>query len=301
MSGFGDDRHSGASDVARAFLVELERWAATDTSSAPPELRARLKAWLRAAQAAQPSMALVHQLAARALEVADTGLRRGDAPADLRAHLALSCAAEREDLAASQAAVARQAVALLDQSESWIGTLSSSTTVRDALLAAHAAGRGPRALVAEGRPGMHGRALAAALAAADIPVWLVVDAALPLVLSQAQQVWIGADAVTELGVLNAVGSYAVALAAREHSVPLYALAGRRKFLPAVSGALKIVEGPPGEVWETPAPGVRPRNVPFEMVPLALLRGIVLENEVIGATEAATLARERPLPEELAGE
>ena len=301
MSGFGDDRHSGASDVARAFLVELERWAATDTSSAPPELRARLKAWLRAAQAAQPSMALVHQLAARALEVADTGLRRGDAPADLRAHLALSCAAEREDLAASRAAVARQAVALLDQSESWIGTLSSSTTVRDALLAAHAAGRGPRALVAEGRPGMHGRALAAALAAADIPVWLVVDAALPLVLSQAQQVWIGADAVTELGVLNAVGSYAVALAAREHSVPLYALAGRRKFLPAVSGALKIVEGPPGEGWETPAPGVRPRNVPFEMVPLALLRGIVLENEVIGATEAATLARERPLPEELAGE
>jgi hypothetical protein len=32
---------------------------------------------------------------------------------------------------------------------------------------------------------------------------------------------------------------------------------------------------------------------------ALLRGIVVEGESLGPTEAATLARERPLPEELA--
>jgi len=31
-----------------------------------------------------------------------------------------------------------------------------------------------------------------------------------------------------------------------------------------------------------------------------LRGVVVEDGVLGPTEAATLARERPLPEELAG-
>jgi translation initiation factor 2B subunit (eIF-2B alpha/beta/delta family) len=172
--------------------------------------------------------------------------------------------------------------------------------VREAFLEGKRGGREPRALVAEGRPRLEGRALATALAAAGIPVWLVADAALPLLLSHAAQLWIGADAVTESGVINKIGSFAAALAAREHSVPCYALAGRRKFLPAGTPALRIVEMPPGEVWDSPAPGVQPRNVYFELVPIGLLRGIVVEGEALGPSEAATLARERPLPEDLAG-
>jgi hypothetical protein len=45
--------------------------------------------------------------------------------------------------------------------------------------------------------------------------------------------------------------------------------------------------------------VRPRNVYFESVPLALVRGVVVEDAVLGSSESATLARERPLPDELA--
>jgi hypothetical protein len=54
-----------------------------------------------------------------------------------------------------------------------------------------------------------------------------------------------------------------------------------------------------EVWDAPTAGVRPRNVHAEMVPLELLRGVVVEDGVLGPTEAATVARERPLPEALA--
>jgi hypothetical protein len=39
---------------------------------------------------------------------------------------------------------------------------------------------------------------------------------------------------------------------------------------------------------------------FELVPIGLLRGIIVEGEALGPSEAATLARERPLPEDLAG-
>jgi translation initiation factor 2B subunit (eIF-2B alpha/beta/delta family) len=300
MSDFATDHVSGSSDVAQAFLVSLERWAAIDTSTTAAEFHGALLAHLKLAQRAQPSMALVHQLAARALEVTGAGVARGDRPAELRVHLARSCAAEREDLEQSRAAVARQAVALLTESETWIATLSDSAAVRDAFLLAQESGRRPRALVAEGRPLFEGRRLATALASAGIPVWLVVDAALPLLLSQTGMVWLGADAVTDRGVLNKVGSFATALAAREHSVPVHALAGRRKFLPASTPVLRIDEQNPDEVWREPPAGVRPRNVYFELVPMPFLRGIVVEDGVLGATEAAVVARDRELPEELAG-
>jgi translation initiation factor 2B subunit (eIF-2B alpha/beta/delta family) len=299
VTGFAADRTSGSSGVAATFLRELERWAAMDRSSGAAALRDELLAWLRRAQAAQPTMALVHQLAARALAVADTGVLRGDSAADVRAHLAASCASERDDLAASVAAVAKTATQLLGERGGWIATLSSSATVLAAVLEAHAQGRGPRVLLAEGRPGCEGRGMAAALAEAGVPVWLVVDAALPLLLQQASHLWIGADAVTEQGVVNKIGSYAAALAAREHSVPAWSLAPRRKLLPAATSALQIAEMNPAEVWAEPTPGVQPRNVYFELVPLALLRGVVVEDGVLGASEIAIAAADRALPDALA--
>jgi translation initiation factor eIF-2B subunit delta len=301
MTSFRDDRRSGSEDIANGFLEALRRWVAADPSPGSIELRAALLAWLRDAQRAQPTMALIHQLAARALEVADTSVTRGDRVADLRRALEESCAAELADLAVVRRAVVQQALHLVSGRGAWIATLSASALVRDAVLAAHEAGREPRALIAESRPLLEGRGLAAALAARDVPVWLVVDAALPLVLSQAQQLWIGADAVTELGVINKVGSFAAALAAREHSVPAYALASRRKFLPAATPALKIDEMPAAEVWDAPPSEVRPRNVYFELVPIQLLRGVVVEDAVLPPGEAAQLARERPLPKELAAD
>jgi translation initiation factor 2B subunit (eIF-2B alpha/beta/delta family) len=300
MADYREDRRSGSEEVAHGFLESLRRFVAADPSSDAGELRATLLPWLRAAQISQPTMALIHQLAARALEVADAGVARGARVADLRRALEESCAAELADLAVIRRAVVQQALQLLGPRGAWIATLSSSSMVRDALLAAREAGLDPRALIAESRPLCEGRSLAAALAAREIPVWLVVDAALPLVLSQAQMLWIGADAVTDLGVLNKVGSFAAALAAREHSVPVYALASRRKFLPASTAALKIDEMPPGEVWDKAPQGVRPRNVYFELVPIELMRGVVVEDAVLPPGEAAQLARERALPRELAG-
>ena len=298
MATFRDDRTSGSADVAVAFLSDLRHRLAADTSRSTADLRAALLGWLRAAQAAQPALALVHQLSARALMVADGALIRGDAALDARRVLDETCAAEAADLVQARGALARQAAGLLDGRGGWIATLSASGTVLDALLLAHQAGREPRVMVAESRPLFEGRDMAAALGASGIPVWLVVDAALPLLLSQARMVWLGADAVTDQGLLNKVGSFAAALAAREHSVPVYALASRRKFLPATTGALQIPEMPPQEVWDAAPETVKPRNVYFELVPLPLLRGVVVEDSVLPPGEAAQLARERALPAEL---
>jgi translation initiation factor 2B subunit (eIF-2B alpha/beta/delta family) len=82
-------------------------------------------------------------------------------------------------------------------------------------------------------------------------------------------------------------------------VPVWALAPRRKFIPSTTPALRILEMPPAEVWDAPGNGVEPRNVYFELVPMGLLRGVVVEDGVLGPSEAATTARERALPETLA--
>jgi translation initiation factor eIF-2B subunit delta len=112
-------------------------------------------------------------------------------------------------------------------------------------------------------------------------------------------VWLGADAATDLGIVNKIGSYTIALAAREHGVPVWAIAVRKKLLPAATGALSIAEMPAAEIWNDAPKGVRPRNVYFEMVPMSLLRGVVVEDAVLGATEVQVAARDRELPPELA--
>ena len=290
----------GSSDSAAEFLQRLERFAATEVSPDTSTVRLKLLTWLRAEQAALPSMGLVHQLCGRAMDVASTAVTHGTSAQELRANLAASCAAERQDLAEMRAAVALTATKLVTQKGSFIATLSHSRTVFDALIEVARLKRAPRVIVAEGRPHLEGRAMAAALAAAGIPVWLVADAALPLLLSQTEMVWMGAEAITDRGVINKIGSFAAALAAREHSVPVYALAVRRKFLPAATGALSILEKPPAELWDAPAEGVQARNIYSELVPLELLRGIAVEDAVLGITEAAQLARERELPGELQG-
>lgn len=293
-------RHRGSSAVALAFLDALDQWAATDQSASTPQLCHALLAWLRSQQSAEPTRALLHQMAARALTVAESALLRGDSPSAVHRELAASVSAERSDLAASIESTAKVATQLVTSDAPWIATLSHSALVHQSLVGLSRAGRAPRVLAAESRPGLEGRTMAEQLATDGIECWLVADAALPMLMQQAQAVWFSADAVTELGVLAKVGAYAAALAAREHGVPCWALATRRRFLPAGTRALAIAEQPASGLWESAPTGVRPRNVLFEMVPLKLLRGVIVEDTVLGANEVGVTAGDRALPDALAG-
>ena len=104
--------------------------------------------------------------------------------------LVLKCLAKKRDelLLALQKAHPGETVTVEIAEDAQIGgqrlivRLGHSGTVREALLHAQRSGLGPRTLVGESRPLLEGRTLATELAAADIPVWLVVDAALPLLL-----------------------------------------------------------------------------------------------------------------------
>ena len=85
-------------------------------------------------------------------------------------------------------------------------------------------------IVLEGRPECGGARAAQLFAAAGIPVTVVLDAAMGHFMERASLVVVGAEGVVENGgVVNKVGTYALALAANAMGTPFYVAAESYKF------------------------------------------------------------------------
>jgi translation initiation factor 2B subunit (eIF-2B alpha/beta/delta family) len=246
---------------------------------------------------AQPAMGAVLRLAARALEAADSAARREDGEGDAAREVAQAVSAFVADFALAGDRIVSQAADLLPTS-GWVGTYSRSSLVERALVAAAAAGRPLRVLLAEGRPQLEGRDLARRLSESGVPCWLTVDAGAALLLPQAGALLVGADAVLPRTFVNKVGTYALLLAAREHNVPVYALAQRAKFIPGDARLFELGEREASEVWEDAPHGVSVRNPAFEEIPLSLVRGLQTEDGVIPPGEAGAFAAGLTIPEGL---
>jgi translation initiation factor eIF-2B subunit delta len=156
-------------------------------------------------------------------------------------------------------------------------TLSYSSTCVGALEHAQAI----EVICPESRPLLEGLRTAKELGAMGIRTRIVVDSAAPSLMGECDLVIVGADAITPEGVVNKIGTYALALAARERNVPFYVLAGQEKFLPL---PLRIEEKDPKEVFQEAIPHSRVQNRYFDCTPLDLITGIVTQEGVIAGKE-----------------
>jgi translation initiation factor 2B subunit (eIF-2B alpha/beta/delta family) len=172
-------------------------------------------------------------------------------------------------------------------------TVSASSLVERAIL--RATRTRPLAVVClESRPAREGVALAERLAAVGCRVTLVADAAGPAQVAGVDAVLLGCDTLAPSGLIHKVGTLGLALAARRFGVPVYALTGPEKLLPApVRGALDD-GGPPDEVLEggCVGAGVTVANRFFDLTPLDLLTGVVLPAGVVDGAEAGRQAAGR---------
>jgi translation initiation factor 2B subunit (eIF-2B alpha/beta/delta family) len=246
---------------------------------------------------AQPAMAALVALGTRLLAVATKAELEEASLVDGRARILQALATWRDDFRAASDGVVRHAQDAIPGS-AWSATTTRSSLVERALLEGHKNGRALRVLLSESRPMNEGRGLAQALAQAGVPSWITVDAALPLLLPQAGAVWIGVDAVREKTFITKAGAYGLLLVARELSVPAYALSQRAKFLPDRCARLTLPRRSASEVWADAPPLVSVVNLPFEEVPLALVRGVVTENGFLGPREIADAAGLAPVDERL---
>jgi translation initiation factor eIF-2B subunit delta len=266
----GDNR-SGAAQIAERAADILLRRASTGEAASPDAFRQELLATGWALIRAQPLMAPLVNLVNTVL----WKLEERETPAKLRLAVAQASEEFKRQLRQNALRVAEGALRLIADGSTVI-TISHSGTVEQALLHAHRAGRRFAVICLESRPACEGREAAAALAAADIPTTLAVDAAAAALVQEAQLGLVGADLLSNHGLVNRLGTRALALAAQVSGVPFYTLCGGEKFLPPGYGPPDQHEWPAGEVWTDAPQGVTVRNPYFEWTPLEELSGIVTE-------------------------
>lgn len=150
----------------------------------------------------------------------------------------------------------------------------------------------------ETRPLLQGARLTAwELMQAGVDVTLITDNMMPRVLAEGRvdAVFVGSDRIARNGdVCNKIGTYGVALAAREHGVPFYVVAPLSTFDASLdSGAgIPIEERPAEEVTmgfgrRTAPEGVKVYNPAFDVTPARLVSGIVTE---VGLIERPDMGR-----------
>jgi translation initiation factor 2B subunit (eIF-2B alpha/beta/delta family) len=266
---------SGAATVAKTAAEVMRRAAIRLPAGSLEELRWGLGEAGRRVLEAQPAMAPLVQLVRSVLAAAE----RAEGVEDGR-HAAASAAEEfRGQLEQRSRAVAERAAEIL-QDRSTVATISQSSTVRAALLAGEQA-RSRTVVCFESRPMREGCELAASLAAEGVQVTFAVDAAAHSLVSSCEIVLMGADSIGDRGVVNKIGSAALAQAAARHGVPVYVLADESKLLPHGFPQPVDDDRPAEEVW-TPQPRLRVWNRYFEVVPIEDVTGVVTEAAVLDA-------------------
>jgi translation initiation factor 2B subunit (eIF-2B alpha/beta/delta family) len=146
-------------------------------------------------------------------------------------------------------------------------------------------------IASQSHPGDEGIGLATTLAEGGIRVVLVSDGACGLFVRDADAVVIGADSVSaSAGVVNKIGSFPLALAAREAHVPVYVLSETLK-IAASEWEPTFEEMEVQELLPAPVPGVTVRNTYFDLTPHTLVTKIITEQGILTPADIDTIARQ----------
>jgi translation initiation factor 2B subunit (eIF-2B alpha/beta/delta family) len=235
----------------------------------------------RALATARPSMAAIANAVALTLAPVATG------------------AVERSSLGEHGARLKKQwqedAPRLIENAELHIPkailTYSNSSTTQSALIALK--DRVQAVIIPEGRPIEDGKRLARALAAVGIPITVITEAQMGWWVREVGAVVVGADTVAPDGsVYNHMGTATLALLAKEHGVPVYALTHTLKVAPYDRPEDMREENDPAEIWADPPPGITIRNPAFDRTPADRIQVITERGILTDALRAAIVAEHR---------
>jgi translation initiation factor 2B subunit (eIF-2B alpha/beta/delta family) len=269
------DNTSGATVLLSLALEILETFAKHAPCAHPANFTHALEELVSALIAAQPSMAVMINLAQHVLQACASEPPPANAQQQLRHALTVLRQQARQGLAA----LCQQALSVLP-AQATILTYSNSATVIAALQTAQAHGRVGCVILSESRPAYDGRLQAKALLEHGMTVEYSIDMALFERLPEAQVVLVGADAVFPHGLVNKLGTHALVQLAGLHGIPVYSLCTSSKYLPAAASALfHVTAHDAAEVWPDAPRGLEIRNVYFDTTPLPLFTGIISEHEV----------------------
>lgn len=176
-----------------------------------------------------------------------------------------------------------------------LAVYSNSSTVGRMVVASHRAGMVRQVICSEARPVNEGLVLARNLTAAGVPVKVFTDAALMSRVQQAGAVWVGGDAISAAGLVNKVGSRALAMLARFTGIPFISLMATDKVLSdELLPYFRLVSHSPREISPDDAEDLDIVNEYYESIPLDLITGVFTEDGMKSVEEATKPAQPTPL-------
>jgi methylthioribose-1-phosphate isomerase len=288
----------GAPAIGASAAFGMALAAQTSFASNVPEMRAELAVAADTLRAARPTAVNLTWAVDRMLAVAndpeiDEVRTLQTAMLDLAQRIADQDVEINKRMAAYGAGMMKKNEVVIHHCNTGALATVDWGTALGVIRMAHEQGKQPHVLVDETRPRLQGARLTAwELEQYGISYEIITDNAAGYFLSSGNvdRVLVGADRAAANGdVANKIGTYMLALAAKDNQVPFFAV------VPTSTVDLKIPEGKqipieerdPGEVLdlevkgEQIAPGgAAARNPAFDITPNRLITGIVTENGVV---------------------
>jgi translation initiation factor 2B subunit (eIF-2B alpha/beta/delta family) len=290
-----NDKLSGAVGVTQATAQMLLAMATEESFNSLDELLLALKQTGREVLTAQSGMASPVSLFNR-LFFAIGFETEPDAAVLILQEAIQTGLKEQESI---RATLCRTATALVPVEVSLL-THSASSTVLRTVLYTQEIGRRPRVYCLESRPLYEGRQLAIELAAHNVEVTSIIDSAVYANLQNIELVLVGADSLTEEGVVSKIGTAGLAVCAQSLGVPVYALADTSKIWPASLGKQPIHERAPADVWANAPENIKVQNRFYDITPWHAISGVVTEQGLLTAAEIRAQSRARPVHRLLRG-
>ncbi len=288
-------RGAPAIGVAGAFGLALV--AQRSKVETVEEMRAELEESAQVLRGARPTAVNLNWALERVLDVS----RRNDLDREgLRIAVLETAQKLADDDVAINRRMAEHGAVLIDDGDTVLhhcntGALATVDwgTALGVIRMAHEQGKRVHVLVDETRPRLQGARLTAwELQQYHIPYHIIADGAAGYFLrsGQVQKVFFGGDRMAANGdVANKIGTYMLALAADDNSVPVYAVVPTSTIDLSLAhgGLIPIEERDPAEVLEIQAcgrliapTGAMALNPAFDVTPHRLLTGIVTENGIV---------------------
>ncbi|MEM3606724.1 MAG: translation initiation factor eIF-2B [Candidatus Bathyarchaeia archaeon] len=149
-----------------------------------------------------------------------------------------------------------------------------------------------KVIVSEGRPLFEGRKTAAQLSKFKIPIILVTDAALGFFASKAEAALVGCDSILSNGsIINKVGTYLLALAAKDNNIPFYVASEITKISPKNIHEVNLEEANKREVVENLPKNIEVKNLYFDITKSSLITALITEEGIIKPEEIKIKAQE----------
>lgn len=162
-----------------------------------------------------------------------------------------------------------------------IFTHCHSSTVVNIIKEAKKQGKKVKVINTETRPLYQGRITAKELSKAGIKVIHIVDSAMHEFIREADIAIVGCDLISPEGIVNKIGTSALAIFCRETETPFYVAGATWKFdSQALLGKIEIEQRNPKEVWKNPPKKVEIKNPAFDFVPRNNITSLITEEGIL---------------------